>query len=273
MVRRSLLFVPGNNERMIQKALSKEIQADCIILDLEDSVPPNEKERARSIVASVLAGYRRLKRQIYIRINQLDSVFFKNDIKFIVNQDKIDGIVLPKAEEDVGLVYKETGKKVIPIIETARGLIKMQEIAKSKGVIALTFGSADLALSLGGSVEYYDKNTMIRTLIIIVARAYGLDPIDKVCFNVSNLDVLRTEAIEAKSMGFSGKLAVHPSQINIINEIFSPTNDEVNWAKKVLDIYEQTTIQKKGAVKLNGQLIDAVHYKLAKRILDSAGIK
>jgi len=128
-------------------------------------------------------------------------------------------------------------------------------------------------LSLGGSVEYYDKNTMIRTLIIIVARAYGLDPIDKVCFNVSNLDVLRTEAIEAKSMGFSGKLAVHPSQINIINEIFSPTNDEVNWAKKVLDIYEQTTIQKKGAVKLNGQLIDAVHYKLAKRILDSAGIK
>jgi Citrate lyase beta subunit len=77
MVRRSLLFVPGNNERMIQKALSKEIQADCIILDLEDSVPPNEKERARSIVASVLAGYRRLKRQIYIRINQLDSVFLR----------------------------------------------------------------------------------------------------------------------------------------------------------------------------------------------------
>ena len=114
---------------------------------------------------------------------------------------------------------------------------------------------------------------MIRTLIIIVARAYGLDPIDKVCFNVSNLEVLRTEAIEAKSMGFSGKLAVHPSQINIINELFSPTNDEIDWAKRVLDIYEQTTTQKKGAVKLDGKLIDIVHYKLAKRILESAGIE
>jgi len=275
MIRKSLLFVPGNNERMIRKALSNQINADCVILDLEDSVPVNKKDHARDIIANVLKKtyHRKSKKEICVRINQIDSVFFKEDIGFVQKQNEIDSIVLPKAEKNIDLIYEETGREIIPIIETAHGLINIQDIARSKGVVALTFGTADLALSLGGSVEYYNKNSTIRTVVIIVARAYGLDPIDKVCFNISDPDVLKTEAMEAKAMGFSGKLAVHPSQVNIINEIFSPTNDEIEWAKKVLDIYKRAVDLNKGAANLNGQLVDLVHYKFAKKILESAGIE
>lgn len=269
-MRRSLLFVPGNNQRMIHKALSSQVNADCIILDLEDSVPIGEKVTARARIVEVLKrlSEKASRKKIYVRVNQINSPYFKDDIE-IVKRHQIDGIFVPKAEERVSVIYRETGKKIIPIIESASGFLKIEEICRSEGVDGLTLGTADLALSVGGSLEYYDKNSTLRALIVIVARAYGVDPIDKVCFSVSNIDVVEKEAKEARSMGFSGKLAIHPYQVDIINRIFSPKKEEIEWAKKVVDVYERVMHDKKGAAKLNDEMIDLVHYKLAKRILES----
>ncbi|MEM0116975.1 MAG: CoA ester lyase [Conexivisphaerales archaeon] len=271
MKRRSLLFVPGNNKRMIIKSLSEEIHADCVILDLEDAVPPYEKELAREIISGVLNGVltRPKNKQIYVRINQITSEYFDNDIKFLKKQDKVDCVVLPKAEGDISVIQKETGMTVIPIIESALGIIRIQEVARSDGVVALTYGTADFALSMGGSFKYYDKDPFLPMSVVTIAKAYGLDPIDKVCFEISNLSSLRNEATNAKAMGFSGKLVIHPTQVDPVNEIFTPSKKEIEWAEKVVKVYEQMMNRGRGAINLDGTLIDMVHYKLAKKILDS----
>jgi citrate lyase subunit beta / citryl-CoA lyase len=276
--RRSLLFVPGNNERMLSKALSQDLRCDSVIFDLEDAVPLDQKEKARDLIVRILNAPDNEKhdslerKELCVRINQLDSDLSKEDVRFFSEVEMIDSFVVPKAEKSgIEQLYETSGKRIIPIIESAKGLLQVESIASQKGVDALTYGCADMALSMRGSIQNYRKNEYLRTWIAVVARGYGLEPIDQVYFNLDDSEGFKNECLEAKGFGYSGKLLIHPGQIEIANRIFSArTVEEIEWARQVVKAYEAALKNgNKGAIRLNRELVDAVHYKTAKEMLES----
>lgn len=266
MIRRSQLYVPSTSEKMIRK--STELRADSIIFDLEDSVPPEEKEKAREILGSLLKELNWDKKELCVRINPLQLLYSYRDIEMVAREDKITCLVIPKAENDLSFLHRATGKSLIPLIETARGIMGIEDIVRSDGIIGVSYGIADLSLSLGGNYNTYGKNEYIKTLIVTVARSYDVDAIDKVFFDLKDIEGFRRECEEAKNLGFSGKQVVHPTQVEIANEIFSPSKEEIEWAKKVIDAYEKAIKEGKGAIRLDDKLIDYVHYKLAKKVIE-----
>lgn len=270
--------MPGNNERMIRKAISSALKCDSIIFDLEDSVPLDQKEMARELILKILnehtheMGEMKWKKEFCVRINQLDSSLSERDIQVLSRNESIASFVVPKAEDErIKSLYQKTGKQIIPIIESAKGFLQVENIATCEGVRALSYGCADMALSMGGSLQSYQKNEYVRTRLAIVGRGNGLEPIDQVFFNLNDIEGFRKECAEAKGLGYSGKLLIHPSQIEIANQVFSSwTKEEMAWAKEVVKVYESSLKNgNKGAVRLNGQLVDAVHYKTAKGMLEN----
>lgn len=139
---------------------------------------------------------------------------------------------------------------------------------RSEGVVGISYGIADLSLSLGGDHTFYENNQYIKTVIVATARAYDVDAIDKVYFDLKNQEGFRKECIEAKKLGYVGKQAIHPSQVDIANEVFSPTKEEIEWAKKVIGAYENAKKEGKGAIGLDDKLIDYVNYKIARKIIE-----
>jgi len=266
MPRRSMLFVPGNDERKIRK--SAELGADAVILDLEDSVPPGDKERARELITRLLGELEWRGKELCVRINPLSTIEGIVDLAHTVRWDKVSCIVIPKAEGDLSFVHRATGKALLPLIETTRGVLRAEDIARSEGVVAITWGPADLALSVGGELGAYEGNTYLRSIIAIIASAYGVEAIDKVYFKIDDPEGFRRDALEAKRLGYSGKTVIHPSQIEIANEVFTPSREEIEWAKKVIEVFEEAARKGKGAARIDNQMIDAVHYRLAKRILE-----
>ncbi|BFH72319.1 CoA ester lyase [Sulfurisphaera javensis] len=263
---RSQLYVPANNEKMIRK--TETIKADSFIFDLEDAVPQQEKEKARELLSSILPQLNIKESVICTRINSLSTKEVIKDLDFVINSN-VDCLVIPKTESDISFLYKMTGKKLIPIIETARGLVKIEDIARSEGIIGITWGAADLADSLKANVKSIEGSEYIRLKLVSIARTYGISPIDKVFFDVKDLEGFRKECELAKSFGFDGKQAIHPNQVSIANEVFSPSKEEIEWAKKVVEEYEKSSSAGRGAITVDGKLVDAVHYRIAKRILSS----
>lgn len=269
LIRRSQLYTPGNNERMIRKAAA-EINADSVIIDLEDAVPINYKDDARRLIKDLLPQLDWGDKEVCVRVNGLDTPFFYDDISVVSKIDTVKCIVVPKAENDLSFIYRATGKEVEPIIETAKGLLRIEEVVRSEGVTAVSYGIADYALSVNGDVKAYEQNPLLKTLVVAVAKTYGVDPIDRVFFDIKDTEGFRRDCIEAKSLGYVGKQVIHPSQVEIANEVFAPSKEEIEWAKKVVEAYENAVRMGKGAISLEGQLVDNVHYRLAKRILDFA---
>ncbi len=267
-MRRSQLYVPGNMDRMIQK--SRLLGADSIILDLEDAVPAGQKEKARALVRKSVSEVEWGRRELCIRINSPSSSQGKADIKRLGSLDRLDTFVIPKAEGDLSTIHRSTGKRLIPIIETARGLSGIDLVTGSGGVDAVTFGAADFALSVAGSVSEYLENVYVKTKIVVAARSAGIDPIDNVFFDLKDTAGFENSAKQARALGFSGKQLVHPSQIRIANSVFSPSREELKWARKVLGAYNKSSRRGKGAIALEGALVDEVHRKLAKRMLDDS---
>ena len=167
---------------------------------------------------------------------------------------------------------KATGKALIPIVETARGVLHIEDVVRSEGVVAVTYGAGDLATSVGGDVEAYGRNIYVKTRLVIAAAAYGLEAIDRVFFDLEDDDGFRAEALEAKHLGFVGKQVVHPNQVRLANEVFTPTEDETRWAKEVVAAYEAAARAGRGAVRVRDRLVDAVHYCGAKKTLERAGL-
>jgi citrate lyase subunit beta/citryl-CoA lyase len=276
--RRSFLFVPGNNERMLRKALSNELKPDCLILDLEDAVPYHQKQNARKLIVRILddEGVKssllkeKGRKLISVRINQLDSDISTEDLHALTNTDLVTHLFIPKAESvSVRKISKEVSQRLFPIIESASGFIQMEEIARIDNIDGISYGAADMALSMRGAVTAYQNNEYIRTRVAVVGRAYGIDPIDQVFFDLVDHEGFKRKALEAKSLGYSGKLLIHPTQIEVVNQIFSSTTKEQKeWARRVVEAYGDAIERgSKGAIRLEGQLIDAVHYKLARDIL------
>ncbi|HEY7226513.1 MAG TPA: CoA ester lyase [Nitrososphaeraceae archaeon] len=283
---RSLLFIPGNNERFLKKSI--KLRADVLCFDLEDSVPSNEKESARNLVAGLIVSRQRDNDAfIYVRINSFDSGLVDGDLeRTVVNG--LDGIVLPKigtSEEVTQIIHKidaivskrklPSGIRIIPSIETAKGVVNAGSIATShKNVVALVFGVFDYLYDMNIDVEYDDfvSYNYARSKIPVDARAAGIDALDGIWQNVNDIDGLIKDATIAKKLGYSGKTLIHPSHINPVHDIFRPTKKQIEWAKKVLaalqDSFEKGSVR--GAKLLEGKMIDAVHYKQAKAVISAA---
>ena len=281
---RSLIFVPSNSRRFIDKA--KTLNADIICFDLEDSVPINEKATARQIIIETLKHRTEYKKNVYIRINSFDSGTAFLDLKEII-QNGVDGIVIPKANDEneviditrsISVLEDERGIekeriKLMPSIETANCVVKAYSIAKAnKRINAVIFGVFDFLYDMG--LDYAENDGIeymfAREKIPVDAKAAGVASIDAIWQKVDDTDGLINDATVAKRLGYSGKSIIHPSQIEPVHKIFIPTKNEVEWAKKVIGALGQTMERGsgKGAVKLEGKMIDAVHYKQAKAILD-----
>jgi len=283
---RSLIFVPGINGRFLDKA--KKLNADIVCFDLEDSVVPNQKVTARMMVADALkqrTDYNFTK-NVYVRINSPESGISSEDLNSTI-QKGLDGIVVPKVNEENELVrlteiitqleeergIEKGNIKLMPSIETAKGVINAYSIASADPrVNALIFGLYDFLHDM--RLDYAEDDgtgyAYARMKIPIDARAAGIVAIDAIWQKVSDISGLRNDATTAKRLGYVGKSIVHPTHIEPVHEVFKPSKIEIGWATKVVNALGPAMERGKGigAVKLEGKMIDAVHYKQAKAILD-----
>ncbi len=277
---RSLLFVPGNNPRFLEKA--KTLNADIVCFDLEDSVPFEEKKSARNLIKNTLAKRGEYHSEIYVRTNSPISGMIPDDLSEIV-QKGIDGIVIPKVDDSIDiqkiekiLLSLEKKRKLKPIeiiasIESTAGVVNAYSIAKSsKRISALVFGVFDLLNDLG--VEYTKQAEgaqYSKEKISVDARAAGKYAIDAIWQDLNDVTGLEKDCTNAKNLGYAGKSLIHPSQIETVHRIFYPAMSEITWAKKVIQTYDEAKTKKKGATKVDGKMIDEVHYKRAKALLES----
>src|SRR5437879_7646526 len=269
MRRRSQLYVPANNPRMIAKAAT--LEADSIVFDLEDGVPDEEKASARKGLPSAIGEAYWGRREIAVRINALGTDDGDRDLAALRSEPRIDSLVVPKAESDLSSAAKETGKGLIPLIETARGLLRIEDVVRSKGVVAVSYGAGDLAASVGGDIDAYGRNVTVKTLVVVAAAAYGLDAIDNVFFDHADEEGFRAAALEAKRLGYVGKQVVHPDQVRLANEVYAPTADELREAREIVEAYEAAARDGRGAIRVQDRLVDAMHARWSKPVLERPG--
>jgi len=278
---RSLLFVPGNNSRFLEKA--KTLPADIVCFDLEDSVPDNEKKNARQLIKETLKRRLEYTSDVYVRINSPSSGKTTDDLKEITTKG-IDGIVIPKVnnvndlkkiEKTLSALEKKRKLKPIelmPSIESAEGVVNAYAIASStKRTVALVFGVFDLLNDMG--IEYTKQAEgakYARSKIPLDAKAAGTYAIDAIWQDLKDVNGLREDCIAGKNLGYAGKSIIHPDQIQVAHEIFYPNNTEIEWAEKVYKKYLEATKTGHGATVIEGKMIDEVHYKRAKALLQVA---
>jgi len=280
---RSLLFVPGNSAKMIAKASAGA--ADVLILDLEDAVHPDAKPEARKVAVDALAGASTGTRR-YVRVNSLDTAWCREDVEAVIPAGP-DGIVLPKSvgPEDVArlsdLIERSEpavrkGKTGIIVVCTETPSSTLSLAAKSwqhPRLAGLMWGGEDLSAAIGATANRDDQGrytgpfALARNLCLLAARAADVAPIDAVFTDFRDGNALRREADAARRDGFSAKVAIHPSQVEIINRCFTPTEDERRWAERVIAAFESSA---KGAVQLDGVMLDAPHLRQARRIIASS---
>lgn len=279
-LRRTRLYLPGNEPKFFINAGLHS--PDGIILDLEDSVAPSEKDAAQLLVRNALRSVDFYGAERMVRINQLPKGI--DDLKFIVPHN-VHVILIPKCEsaEQVKIVEKEVDKLkkqfdikseiyFMPIIESALGVIKSYEIASaSKLNCALAIGLEDYTADLGTQRTNEGRESIFaRQMLVNAARAAGIQPIDTVFSDVADMEGLRQSVIEAKSLGFEGKGCIHPRQIPVVHQAFAPTADEIEKAKKIVLAFEDAEKKGLGVVALGSKMIDPPVVKRAIKTIDLA---
>ena len=276
---RSLIFVPGNNSRFLEKA--KNLQADIVCFDLEDSVPDIEKTNARKLIKNALKSRKLYKSSIFVRTNSPTSRKIPNDLKEVI-QKGIDGIVIPKVNNVKelqkivkilsGLEKKQKLKpiQIIPSIESAEGVVNTYNIASfGKRIPAVVFGVFDLLNDLG--VEYTKESQgekYSRGKIPVDAHAAGIVAIDAIWQDLKDSKGFEKDCKTGRNLGYSGKSIIHPDQISIVHKSFYPNKSEILWAEKVCKVYSKSTKKGKGATTVDGKMIDEVHFKQAQALLE-----
>lgn len=278
---RSWMFVPGNRERFLEK--SAELPVDAVILDLEDGVAPSTKELARvQISAALRAG--RISAAKYLRINQSGTPWFEADLDEVV-QPGLDGVCVPKVESVDDILEVSSRLDVIEArqgmepgatrlllaIESAIGLIRAPELAAaSPRVSSMMLGAEDFALDVGLSpLRENEARELLyaRSAVVIAAKSAHVLAIDGVFPDFADLDGLREDAGQARRLGFDGKTLFHPGQIEEINRLFSPTDDEIAYAREVVAAFDEAFARGDGAVAVRGQLVDLPIVKRAQNFL------
>jgi citrate lyase subunit beta/citryl-CoA lyase len=285
-MRRSLLYVPGDSEKMLQRAVA--VDADVVMLNLEDGVSASRKDVARDQVARALKSLDFDGREVVVRVNGMLNGAGRRDLAAIV-PCRPDGICFPKVEKasdlhaaeaavlelEVGYGVPEGSIAFHAMIESAAGVLRAAEIAgASARMRSLMFGSADYARDVR-CLPGEDRMELLLALQMIVtgARCGGIDAIDAPCFDIRNVDQLRREAMQARRIGFDGKSALHPDQLSAINELFDVTSDEIAWAEKVIAELDNAEHRGRALSLLEGQLIDNPHRAAAERILRRAAAR
>jgi Citrate lyase beta subunit len=278
---RSMLFVPGYNEKFLTKAI--DCDADALILDIEDSVPAVNRPQARELIRKFLTERVFKNRQIFIRVNELGTDDLSEDLKLMECPD-IMGVVTPKiyTAEDLLSFEKmilekerECGKpegeiKLAPLIETAGAVMNLTEIARvSKRTIALLYGGEDFLSDVWGKhIPDVDSFFVARGQVVMAARMNGLLPIDTPFLDLKNEEGYKHDQRKSAALGFAGDLLVTPQQIEWAHEIYTPTNGELERSKAILAVAEEIRKQGGGIVKLNGKMIGPPVMKQAQRVME-----
>jgi citrate lyase beta subunit len=262
---RSLLFAPGHEERKLQKALAAG--ADAVVADLEDAVPAGEKEAARAVARSVLEG-RATRSLVAVRPNAVGTAHWEADLEAVSGLE-LDALVLPKATPEAVTALGPDGPPVIAIVETALGLRQAFETARLPRVAALVLGAVDLGAELGLEPRADGLEVLYaRSQLVVDSAAAGIrSPFDLVHVDIRDDEGLEAEARLARSLGFRGKACIHPAQIEIVNRVFSPTEEEQERARRVIEAYEHALADGRGVVALDGEMIDLPVVERARRVL------
>jgi len=267
---RSMLFAPGNKYELLQKF--SKIQPDIAIIDLEDAVPDSEKQVARENLQKY-AQEDKTAVTTYVRVNALVSQHFEEDIRSIPPQ--IAGIVIPKVNDasDIeratqAIERNSVSAKILVGIETVKGLMSVQDIFGTDSVFAAYFGAEDYIHDLGGlRTDGNDEVLFARTQIGISSRLFGVPVVDQIVADFSDSERFMKEAQQAKSLGFTGKLCIHPSQVPLANQSFSSTPEEIQQAIELLKVYDEAVANGTASIVHNGQMVDEALAKQARRIL------
>lgn len=277
---RSFIFVPGNRANMLERA--RAFNADVVMVDLEDSVPPGEKTTARDMAKEWVPTLRRVGQRVMVRVNSLDTGLTRSELEAIVSPD-LYGISLGKVESiwnirDVDrmlsaiepLAGVEPGSiKIVAWAETASALVDARDIgAASPRVIALAFGAEDFTNDMG--IERSDTGEEVqvpRSLVPVAARAANVASLDSPFVLFQDPDALRADAKRARQIGYTGKFAIHPSQLDIINETFSPSQEEIAYARVVMEAWEQAEAEGRGSLAMDGRMVDVPVVKRAQNLL------
>lgn len=274
---RSLLFVPATRERSFVKATMSG--ADAVIFDLEDSVAPARKNEAREAVARFLGGQSPAFRRVLVRLNGVDTEYFEEDLKLVRELGVLDGVLVPKVETPAAVKFVAEAfggardpRVLYPIIETARGVLSAAEIAHADARIAgLIFGAEDLTAELQVPRTVDGEELLFaRSRVVIAAAAARVDAIDAVLTDFQNEEALRRDCQRARALGFRAKLAIHPCQVAVINETFTPTADEVVVARQIIQKYREADERGEGAVRLGALMLDRPVLLRALRTLELA---
>jgi len=277
--RRSLLFMPGSNARALEKA--RNLPADGIILDLEDSVAPDAKAVARDQIASAIVAKGFGKREILVRVNSLDTSWWSDDVA-MAGKARPDGILVPKVSsvEDLKVIADRLDQigadpsiRVWAMIETARAVLHAEELAAASRdpktrLAGFVFGPNDISRETRIRMRP-GRAAMIPiiTHCILATRAHGLEILDGPYSDFSDFDGFGQECAQARDLGFDGKTLIHPGQIEACNAIFTPPEEEIAQARKIIAAFELPENAARGAIRLDGQMVERLHAEMARRTI------
>jgi citrate lyase subunit beta/citryl-CoA lyase len=281
--RRSALYIPGSNARALDKGRS--VAADVLILDLEDAVSVEAKEMARAAVAAAVGVHAYGKREVVVRVNGLESPWIARDIAAIVAAHP-DAVLVPKISkpEDIRraraalhAAQAPEGVALWAMIETPLAVLNVAAIAaaaaSTSGVSleALVIGTNDLMLETGIRAVP-GRAPLVPALLqcVLAARAHGIAVLDGTFNELNNWDGFRAECQQGRDFGMDGKTLIHPRQIQVANEVFAPTNDEVVWAEKVLAAFQRPENLDRGVISVEGRMVERLHERMALRVLETA---
>ena len=276
--RRSVLYLPGDNERAMEK--SKSLQADSLIIDLEDSVAPDHKPKARDKAAAAIRSGGFGAREVILRVNALETPWGMADLHAALAAEP-DAILVPKVSQpgdiiSTSKVLKASGAadkiRLWAMIETPMGVINAREIAATGAdpesrLSCLVLGTNDL-LKESRARATNNRFAVVPWLAmtLVAARAYGLDVIDGVYNDFKDETGFRAECEHGRTLGMDGKTLIHPSQVGPCNQVFSPTDEEVAWSRKIIAAFDEPLNKKKGVITVEGKMVERLHLVMARRV-------
>ena len=280
--RRALLYMPGDNWKMITKSIT--LGVDSICMDMEDGTAINKKAEARATIAKALQELDFGASEKLARINSVGSGWEKDDIEAVLPYHP-DGIVIPKVEsfeqvewasriiEDAELKngWQVNSIRILIGVETAKGILNLKEIAAHPRLDAIIFGGEDFAASIGAT-RTKDAIELLyaRQAVIVACAAYDIQPLDIVTIDYKDLEALRVEAEFGARLGFSGKQVIHPNQVPVVQEAFTPSDEAIAYARRIVETFEASQKEGKGAYSLDGKMIDMPLLKNAQKVLSRA---
>lgn len=290
VILRSMLYIPANSWRMIVNGLLG--MEDAVILDLEDAVPIGEKETSRVFARDSISMFKNAGIGVFIRVNSLDTGLIEEDISTVVVKE-LDGIILPKTEteDDIArldeLLREEEKRKglesnsisIIALVESPRGVQNVFGIATSPRLVGIGFGAGDFLREMGvgfavtrlSPEEYYPLILHARSCISQAARISGVEAIDTPFFGLLiDMKGLYRESEQAKLLGFTGKQLIHPRQLDTVNEVFTPSEEDVEYAKSIVVAYDEAKARGMGSASFKGRMIDYAMYRMGKDMLTRA---